>query len=291
MRTAETLYRYRAGTLQPLCAGRSIGLDSIADPRGPVGGDLERRRRRRHGVRAERPVLAPCDRSGAPRARGDRAARAARRQHPDRDEPRPQAVPRLARSPPRQTWTSRPTPVSALLVDRSGAVWIGHPGRARPSRRQRRQALRRGGRHAALRNQGAPAGQGRQHLVRHRRRWRRADSRRPGRDTDDSERVSRRIACARCTRIAKAVSGSGRSRPARSGCATARPRRSAGIRACQGTSCGRCCRIGPAASSSVSMATASPSARRTAPSPPIRRSIGCATPAFAPCTTTARAAC
>ena len=65
----------------------------------------------------------------------------------------------------------------------------------------------------------------------------------------------------RCTRIAKAVSGSAPSRAARSGCATAPPRRSAGTRACPGTWSGRCSRIGPAASSSASMAPASPSAR------------------------------
>ena len=59
MRTPETLYRYRAGTMQPVCSGRSIGLDSspILEDRsgaiwsGDVGGVMV--------VRAERRVPAP----------------------------------------------------------------------------------------------------------------------------------------------------------------------------------------------------------------------------------------
>ena len=92
VRTAETLYRYRAGKLQPLCAGRSIGLDAtpiLEDQSGAIwSGDAG-------GVM----VYAPngqcshhASRSGRRGSHCDRAARAPRRQHPDRDDPRSQAI-------------------------------------------------------------------------------------------------------------------------------------------------------------------------------------------------------
>ena len=56
-------------------SGSSIGLDFSPMLEDRVGGDLEQRRGRRHRVRAERRVLAPCARFGRRWCAGNRASR------------------------------------------------------------------------------------------------------------------------------------------------------------------------------------------------------------------------
>ena len=78
----------------------------LADARGPGRRGLERRRRGRHGVLAERRVPASAVRCRGRRRGGDRAAGKQRRQHPGRDEPRPEAVPRRRDRRRRRTSTA-----------------------------------------------------------------------------------------------------------------------------------------------------------------------------------------
>jgi ligand-binding sensor domain-containing protein len=167
IRTAEHLYRHRAGHIQTVCSGRSIGLDTtpmLEDRSGaiwsrdaggvmvyPTTGACRHHAIDESGFAAE--VTSIVETSDGTILLG--TAQGLKQFDQGRvAEPRGLGVPAMA--------------VTAMLVDRGGSLWIGGTGVLLC--RSSGGLTRFGAAEAWPRpSSGDPAGQGRQHLVRHRR--------------------------------------------------------------------------------------------------------------------------